>query len=52
MLEDTGARLDPEALAVLKDTREFCPKCESRMVLRTAMKGVGAGRVRLHGHLA
>lgn len=26
MIEDTGARLDPEALAILKDTRKFCPK--------------------------
>jgi len=44
MLEVTGARFDPEMLAILKDTRKFCPKCEAEMVLRTAMRGVGAGQ--------
>jgi HJR/Mrr/RecB family endonuclease len=43
MLEETSARFDPETLAILMDTRKFCPKCESEMVLRTARKGVGAG---------
>jgi restriction system protein len=44
MIEDTDARFDPEMLAILNDTRKFCPKCEQEMVLRTATKGVGAGR--------
>ena len=44
MLEDIGARFDPDVLSLLTDTRKFCPKCESEMVLRTARKGVGAGR--------
>jgi Holliday junction resolvase-like predicted endonuclease len=44
MLEDIGARFDPDVLSFLTDTRKFCPKCESQMVLRTAKKGVGAGR--------
>lgn len=43
MIEDTDARFDPETLAILKDKRKLCPKCESKMVLRTATKGVGAG---------
>jgi hypothetical protein len=44
MLESTEARFAPEALAILRDTRKFCPKCESEMVLRKATKGLGAGR--------
>jgi len=44
MIEDTKARFDPEALVLLSDTRKYCPKCESEMVLRTATKGRGAGR--------
>jgi restriction system protein len=43
MLEATAATFDPETLAILRDTRKFCPKCESEMVLRTARKGPGAG---------
>jgi hypothetical protein len=35
---------DREAQEVLSDTRKYCPKCESEMVLRTATKGIGAGR--------
>lgn len=44
MIESTGAQFDPEAQAILTDTRKFCPKCEAEMVLRTAKKGMGAGR--------
>jgi len=44
MIEDTDIRFDPEALAILHDTRKFCPKCEKEMKLRTAKKGPGAGR--------
>lgn len=44
MLETTGARFDPEALAILNDSMKFCPKCENEMVLRTARRGAGAGR--------
>jgi len=44
MIDDTGTRSDPEALAILMDARKFCPKCENEMVLRTATKGIGAGR--------
>jgi len=43
LIDDAGGQLDPEVLAILKDTRKFCPKCESEMVLRTAAKGAGAG---------
>lgn len=43
LLEETDARFDPETLAILQDTRKYCPKCESEMVLRTAKKGTGAG---------
>lgn len=43
MIEDTDAKFDPETLAILRDTRKFCPKCEAEMVLRTATKGQGAG---------
>lgn len=44
MLELTDARFDPETLGILRDTRKFCPKCESLMVLRTAGKGPSAGK--------
>ena len=44
LLEDAGARFDPEVQSILNDTRKFCPKCEAEMVLRTAKKGVDAGR--------
>lgn len=43
MIEATDARFDPETLEILNDTRKFCPKCESELVLRTARKGRGAG---------
>jgi restriction system protein len=43
-IEATDARFDPEALVILKDTRKFCPKCESELVLRTATKGPDAGQ--------
>jgi hypothetical protein len=44
MLDSTDARFDPETLAILKDTRKFCPKCECEMVIRTATKGLDAGK--------
>src|ERR1035437_6556802 len=43
MLEATDARFDPAALEILRDTRKLCPKCERKMVLRTAGSGRGAG---------
>jgi len=43
LLQSTNAASDPEVLAILRDTRKFCPKCEREMVLRTATKGPGAG---------
>lgn len=44
MLESTDAKFDPEVISILSDKRKFCPKCEQEMVLRTAKKGLGAGR--------
>ena len=44
MLEDAGAKFDPETIALLNDTRKFCPKCEREMELKTATRGPGAGR--------
>jgi len=44
LIETTDTRFDPEAIAILRDTRKYCPKCESEMALRTATKGNGAGR--------
>jgi restriction system protein len=41
MLEATDARFDPAALEILLDTRKLCPKCERKMVLRTARNGSG-----------
>jgi len=44
MLESSDARFDPEALAILRDTGKYCPKCENEMVRRTATKGRGEGK--------
>src|SRR6266567_1455756 len=44
MLESTDAKFDPETVAILRDDRKFCPKCEKELVLRTANKGPGAGQ--------
>jgi hypothetical protein len=33
-----------EMQGILSDARKFCPRCENEMVLRTARKGVGAGK--------
>lgn len=43
MLEALSAATIPSLLSILDDTRKFCPKCESLMVLRTAEKGINAG---------
>ena len=43
MLEQTGARLDPETLLILNDDRKLCPKCEREMVVRVAKKGKNPG---------
>ena len=44
MLEAVKIREDPFALELLNDERKFCPKCEERMILRTAAKGSNLGR--------
>jgi len=36
MLEDAGLMYSKEISELFSDTRKFCPKCESEMVLRTA----------------
>jgi ssDNA-binding Zn-finger/Zn-ribbon topoisomerase 1 len=38
MLEEVGARSDPEVTAILRDKTKFCPKCERKMVLKTAKR--------------
>lgn len=37
------ANYDPEITELLDDQRKFCPKCESRMVLRKSKNGHAAG---------
>jgi HJR/Mrr/RecB family endonuclease len=44
LLDQSDARFNPEVLAILNDTRKFCPKCEAEMVPRTAQKGYNAGK--------
>lgn len=44
MLKSANAAEDPIILALLNDQRKFCPKCERKMILRTASKGPGAGK--------
>jgi hypothetical protein len=43
LLESVDAAYDPEMVAILRDPRKFCPKCEAQMVLRTASKGRNVG---------
>jgi len=43
LLESTNAKADSDVFDLLLDTRKFCPKCESEMVLRTATKGSNEG---------
>lgn len=43
MLEAANWRFNPAITSVVNDTRKFCPKCESQMVLRTAKKGSSVG---------
>jgi hypothetical protein len=43
LLERTNAHFDPATLAILRDEQKYCPKCESKMVRRTAQKGANAG---------
>lgn len=43
MLESTRARFDPEVFELLHDTRKFCPRCESEMVIKVAKKGSNPG---------
>lgn len=43
MLESADAKLDPEVLALLHDTRKFCPKCEREMVIRVVENGPNPG---------
>jgi hypothetical protein len=38
MLEETGASFDSEVAAILRDKTKFCPKCERKMVLKTARR--------------
>ena len=44
LLESTDARFDPQTQAILNDTHKYCPKCESKMVLRTAKKAGSSGQ--------
>jgi restriction system protein len=43
LIDAVDARFDSDILDLLNDTRKFCPKCESEMVLRTARRGANAG---------
>jgi hypothetical protein len=43
LLKRAHAEYDPEILALLDDTRKFCPKCEREMILRTNKRGRNPG---------
>ena len=43
-LEEVNWQVNPPFVELLDDERNICPKCGSEMVLRTATKGVHAGR--------
>jgi len=44
MLEATNARFDPETSELMSDSRKFCPKCDSELVIRKTKRGLNAGR--------
>jgi restriction system protein len=43
LLNSTGLQTDPESIRLLNDSRKFCPKCESEMILRTSKRGSNVG---------
>ena len=43
LLDENQARFDPDFIALLSDQNKNCPKCEAKMLLRTARKGSNAG---------
>jgi restriction system protein len=43
LMQMSDGSVDRKILALLDDTRKFCPKCESRLVIRTATKGFNRG---------
>jgi len=44
LIEQANAHRDPATLALIMDTRKFCPKCGREMVQRIATRGHGAGQ--------
>ena len=44
LVDRAGVRADPEFLRALTNPDKYCPRCESRLVLRTATKGDNAGQ--------
>jgi len=44
LIVSLGSTHGAEVLALLNDSRKFCPKCENQMVLRTAKRGAKAGK--------
>lgn len=44
LIERAGVVGSPELLEIMSDSRKFCPKCESEMVVRVAGRGANAGR--------
>ena len=43
LIRQCGGCADPDLIEAIRDKRKFRPKCESKMVLRMAGKGPGAG---------
>ncbi|MGO9246347.1 MAG: restriction endonuclease, partial [Verrucomicrobiia bacterium] len=43
LMQMSDGSVDRKILALLDDTRKFCPKCESELVIRTAEKGFNRG---------
>jgi hypothetical protein len=50
MLKMSDGSFDPDVLALLKDQRKHCPKCEREMILRTASRGAGLKFWRCSAH--
>ncbi|MGA2605548.1 MAG: restriction endonuclease [Verrucomicrobiia bacterium] len=43
LMQMSDGSIDSKILALLNDTRKFCPRCESELVVRTAERGFNRG---------
>jgi restriction system protein len=44
LIREPDGSVDQKILALLDDTKKYCPKCEGELVLRTAERGFYRGK--------